>query len=49
MKYIINTRIDKNYFLCIREDGKSFKISKIGNTIEDVKKFIGTMNIKEII
>ncbi len=47
--YTIYTKVDDNYFLCVRDDGREIKISKIGNTIEDIKKVIGITNIKEII
>lgn len=48
--YIIDAKSDKDYFIVLYEDGKQFiKISKRGNTLETVKKFIGIINIKEII
>lgn len=48
--YIIDAKSDKDHFIVLYEDGKQFvKISKRGNTLETVKKFIGIINIKEII
>lgn len=48
--YIIDAKSDKDYFVVLYEDGNQFvKISKRGNTLETVKKFIGIINIKEII
>ena len=50
IKYIIDTNSDEKHFIILKEDGKQFcLISKNGNTLEDVKRFIGTMNIKEVI
>ena len=50
MKYIIDTKTNAKLFIILKEDGKEFcKISKKANTLEDVKRFIGTMNIKEVI
>lgn len=48
--YIIDAKTNKDYFVIRYEDGKELvKISKHSNTLEDVKKFVGLMNIKEII
>lgn len=50
MKYIIDAKTDEKHFIILKEDGKQFcLISKNGNTLEDVKRFIGTMNIKEVV
>lgn len=50
IKYIIDTKSDDKHFIILKEDGKQFcLIAKKGNSLEDVKRFIGTMNIKEVI
>lgn len=50
IKYIIDTKSDEKHFIILKEDGKQFcLISKKGNSLEDVKRFIGTMNIKDVI
>ena len=50
MKFIIDTKINDKLFVILKEDGKEFcKMSKSANSLETVKRFIGTMNIKEII
>ena len=50
MKFIIDTKSDEKHFVILKEDGKEFcKISKSANSLETVKRFIGTMNIKEIL
>lgn len=49
-KYIIDTKSNDKYFVILKEDGTEFvKISKKCNTLESVKRFIGVMNIKEVI
>ncbi len=48
--YIIDAKSDEKYFLVIScETGRNIKISKKCNNLEDIKKLIGTINIKEII
>ena len=48
--YIIDAKTNKDYFVIRYEDGKELvKINKRSNTLEDVKKFVGVFNIKEII
>jgi len=47
--YTIDTKKDAKYFIVTDPLGKSIKIAKSCNTLEDVKKLIGTINIKEII
>ena len=50
IKYIIDTKSDEKHYVILKEDGKQFcLISKNGNSLDDVKRFIGTMNIKEVI
>ena len=50
IKYIIDTKSDEKHFIILKEDGKQFcLIAKKGNSLEDVKRFIGTMNIKGVI
>ena len=50
MKLIIDTKSDEKHYVILKEDGKQFcLITKKGNTLDDVKRFIGTMNIKEVI
>lgn len=50
VKYIIDTKSNDKHFIVLKENGNEFcKISKIDNTLDDVKRFIGTMNIKEVI
>lgn len=50
MKFIIDTKTNDKLFVILKEDGKEFcKMSKSANSLEDIKRFIGTMNIKEII
>ena len=47
--YIIDTKKDDKYFIITDPLGYSFKIDKSCNDLEDLKMFIGTMNIKEVI
>lgn len=48
--YIIDAKSNDKHFIIRYEDGKELvKIAKSCNTLEDVKKFVGLMNIKEII
>jgi len=47
--YIIDTKKDDKYFIVTDLLGKSIKIAKSCNTLEDVKKFVGLENIQAII
>lgn len=48
--YIIDAKNDEKYFLVINcETNQAIKISKSCNTLDAVKKLVGTINIKEII
>jgi len=47
--YTIDSKSDDNYFIVTDPLGKSIKISKSCNDLEDVKKLVGLINIKEII
>lgn len=48
--YTIDTKCNDNYFVIRKENGEEFfKVSKKGNTLEQVKKLIGLINIKEVI
>lgn len=47
--YTIDTKSDEKYFIVINPDGFKVKISKACNTLDQVKKLIGLINIKEII
>ena len=47
--YIIDTKKDDKYFIITDPLGGNWKIAKSCNSLEDVKKFIGSSNIKEII
>ena len=50
MKLIIDTKSDEKHYVVLKEDGTQFcLIAKSNNTLDDVKRFIGTMNIKEVI
>ena len=50
IKLIIDTKSDEKHYVVLKEDGKQFcLIAKSNNTLDDVKRFIGTMNIKEVI
>ena len=50
IKLIIDTKSDEKHYVVLKEDGKQFCfIAKSNNTLDDVKRFIGTMNIKEVI
>ena len=50
IKYIIDTKSDEKHYVILKEDGTQFcLITKSNNTLDDVKRFIGTMNIKEVI
>lgn len=47
--YTIDTKTNADYFIILK-DGKEFiRIGKKTNTLETIKKFIGSENIKEII
>lgn len=49
-KFIIDVKSNDKHFIITKEDGQEFcKISKKDNTLDDVKRFIGTMNIKEVV
>ena len=47
--YIIDTKKDDKHFIVTDPLGKSIKIAKSCNSLEDVKKFVGLINIKKII
>lgn len=47
--YTIDTKSDDKYFIVINPEGFKIKISKASNTLDQVKKLIGLINIKEII
>lgn len=47
--YIIDTKKDDNYFIILKDNKEYMRIGKKTNTLETVKKFIGSSNIKEII
>ena len=50
IKLIIDTKSDEKHYVVLKEDGTQFcLIAKSNNTLDDVKRFIGTMNIKEVI
>lgn len=50
IKYIIDTKSDEKHYVILKEDGKVVcLIAKKGNTLDDVKRFIGTMHVKEVI
>lgn len=48
--YTIDAKTDKDAFIIINnETGNTFKISKRGNSLDTVKRWVGIINIKEII
>ena len=48
--YTIDTKSDEKYFIVLKEDGTEFcKVAKSCNTLDQVKKLIGLVNIKEVI
>ena len=47
--YIIDTKKDNKHFIVTDPLGNSIKIAKSCNTLEDVKKLVGLLNIKKII
>lgn len=47
--YIIDTKQNENYFIILKDNKEFMRIGKKTNTLETVKKFIGSSNIKEII
>ena len=48
--YTIDAKNDIDAFVIINnETGNTFKISKKGNSLEKVKRWVGVINIKEII
>ena len=49
-KFIIDTKANENYYIIRYENGNELtKFSKKGNDLEAVKRFVGIMNIKEVI
>lgn len=49
-KFIIDTKSNENYYIIRYENGNELtKFSKRGNDLEAVKRFVGIMNIKEVI
>ena len=47
--FIIDTKSNENYFIILKDNKEYMRIGKKTNTLETVKKFIGSENIKEII
>lgn len=48
--YTIDTKSNEKYFIVINNDSKNqIKIAKSCNTLEDVKRFVGIINLKEVI
>lgn len=47
--YTIDTKSDDKYFIVINPEGFKIRISKASNTLDQVKKLIGLINIKEVI
>ena len=47
--YIIDTKQNENYFIILKDNKEYMRIGKKTNTLETVKKFIGSKNIKEVI
>ena len=47
--YTIDTKSNDKYFIVTDPLGKSFKVAKDCNTLEDVKKLVGLIHIKQII
>lgn len=47
--YVIDTKKDDKHFIVTDPLGKSIKIAKSCNSLEDVKKLVGLLNIKKVI
>lgn len=47
-KYIIDTTSNETHFIVLKDNEVLCKIAKKCNTLENVKRFIGVMNIKEV-
>lgn len=46
----IDTISNKDFFIIIKDDGKEFlKVSKKRNTLNDIKRLVGEINIKQIL